>query len=403
VNRALAAVVAAYFGFTLTDGALRMLVVLHFAQRGFPPLAIALLFVGYELCGVVTNLFGGWLAARLGLRPSLLLGLALQTLGLGMLVLPDAYLTPLWVLLAQALSGIAKDLNKTAAKSALRVATATPGDRLFRLAAWVTGSKNALKGIGFLAGGLLLWLVGFQAALAGLVVFTAALLAWSSFALAADLGRASYRPKLRDLLSPSRGINWLSGARFFLFGSRDIWFAVALPVCLQEEFGWSPVAVGTFMACWVIGYGVVQGLTPMLGAAGHAHRGVGGWTFGLAAVLAGIGALLQGGVHAEASLVGGLLLFGAVFAVTSALHSYLVLAYADDDGVSLDVGFYYMANAGGRLVGTLLSGLLYQWAGLLGCVVAALVSAVLAALPTLRLPAPSDAALLRASRVEPGD
>ena len=99
-----------YWAFTLTDGALRMLVVLHFHSLGYSPLQIALLFLFYEFFGVVTNLVGGWVGARIGLNRTMNIGLGLQVLALCMLLVPSAMLTVTWVMGAQAISGIAKDL-----------------------------------------------------------------------------------------------------------------------------------------------------------------------------------------------------------------------------------------------------------------------------------------------------
>ncbi|MFN3587682.1 MAG: MFS transporter, partial [Moraxellaceae bacterium] len=191
-----------YWAFTLTDGALRMLVVLHFHTLGYTPLQIAALFLFYEIFGVVTNLVGGWLGARLGLNRTMNIGLALQVGALLMLTVPAALLTVPWVMAAQALSGIAKDLNKMSAKSAIKLLV--PADAqgtLYRWVAVLTGSKNALKGVGFFLGGALLALLGF----AGSVLAMAAVLAlvWlaSVMLLKTDLGKAKAKPKFRDLLS----------------------------------------------------------------------------------------------------------------------------------------------------------------------------------------------------------
>ena len=85
-------------------------------------------------------------------------------------------------------------------------------------------------------------------------------------------------------------------------------------------------------------------------------------------------------------LVVGLIAFGVVFAMNSAVHSYLILAYADNDRAAMNVGFYYMANAGGRLAGTILSGLLYQWQGLTACLWASAAFVLAAAALSLLLP-----------------
>ncbi len=385
-------VTAAYWGFTLTDGALRMLVLLEFARRGFSPFTLALLFALYELCGVVTNLTGGWLASRLGLRFTLTTGLALQVIALGALALlgPD---WPEWVALAyvmgaQALSGVAKDLTKMSAKSAIKVLV--PADAkgsLFKWVAVLTGSKNALKGVGFFLGGVLLGAAGFGGALAWMAGGLAALWIAVSLALPGDLGGKAKTKGFRSLFAKSRPINLLCVARFFLFGARDIWFVVGVPVFLREGLGWSFAQVGSFMALWVIGYGFVQGSAPAL-LRGRAPAGgtAAGWAFALAATAGAIPLGLMAGAPAGAAITTGLAVFGAVFAINSAVHSYLILDYTDGDKVALDVGFYYMANAGGRLVGCLLSGALYQAAGLAGCLWGAALFALASATAALALP-----------------
>lgn len=361
-----------YWAFTLTDGALRMLIVLHFYQLGYSPLAIASLFLFYEFFGIVTNLTGGWLGARLGLNKTMNIGLFLQIIALSMLLVPADMLTVLWVMVAQAISGIAKDLNKMSAKSAIKLLLPDEAQgALYKWVAVLTGSKNALKGVGFFLGGLLLALLGFQGAMA--VMAATLLLVWilSLLLLKKDLGKKSFKPKFTELLSKSASLNWLSAARFCLFASRDVWFVIALPIYLASSAGWSQSAVGAFLACWVIGYGIVQALTPALTrsskkappAAGTALH----WALVLAALpwLIGLAMLFSG--EPLWALLLGLLLYGAVFAINSSLHSYLIVASANRDGVSLDVGFYYMANAAGRLVGTLLSGWAFQAYGLVAC------------------------------------
>ncbi len=361
-----------YWAFTLTDGALRMLVVLHFHQLGYSPLQVAMLFLFYEVFGIVTNLVGGWLGARLGLNRTMNLGLALQVGALAMLAVPAAMLTVPWVMAAQALSGIAKDLNKMSAKGGIKLLV--PGGEQARLYRWVavlTGSKNALKGVGFFLGGLLLATLGFDGAV--LAMAGALALVWiaSLVLLERDLGKAKAKPKFTELLSKSPAINRLSAARLLLFAARDVWFVVALPVYLSATLGWSHPAIGSFLALWIIGYGAMQALAPRLTRQRGAHPPGGGhafaWAGGLALLTAGLAAALAAGWSAQAVLVAGLLGFGAVFAVNSALHSYLIVGHAREDGVSLDVGFYYMANAGGRLAGTVLSGAVFQFAGLGAC------------------------------------
>lgn len=380
-----------YWAFTLTDGVLRMLVVLHFYSLGYTPLEIAALFLFYEIFGVVTNLFGGYLGARVGLNRTMNIGLALQVGALMLLTVPNEMLTVLWVMAAQALSGIAKDLNKMSAKSAIKLLV--PDDQQSSLYTWVarlTGSKNALKGVGFFLGGLLLTVLGFTGA-----VFTMAIaltLVWISsiLLLKKNLGKASVKPKFREIFSKSPAINALSAARLFLFGARDVWFVIALPVYLSATLGWDFWAVGSYLAVWVIGYGFVQAFAPHITgkASGRVPDGksAGLWAF----ALAGLPALIALGLIAELSALWvitiGLMLFAVLFAVNSSLHSYLIVSYAKSDGVSLDVGFYYMANAMGRLIGTLLSGWVFQQWGLEACLWVSTTFIVAAAVISTKLP-----------------
>lgn len=374
-----ALVTAAYWGFTLTDGALRMLVLLHFHTLGYSPFAIATLFLLYEFFGVVTNLVGGWVGARLGLKVTLFAGLALQVAALGALAAFDpgwsAALGVAYVMGAQALSGIAKDLTKMSAKSAVKV-LAPPNEEsgehgaLFKWVALLTGSKNALKGLGFFLGGLLLAVLGFSGALLAMAGGLALVLVVAVLSLPGDLGQAKSKVKFREILSKSADINGLSAARFFLFGARDLWFVVGLPLFLVATLGWGHAQVGGYMAAWVIAYGFVQAAAPrLLKQAGGAPGGALSrrWLLMLALVTAAIALAVWADVAPELSVLVGLLVFGFVFAVNSAVHSYLVLAYSKAQHVSMDVGFYYMANAGGRLAGTVLSGLMYQWGGLIAC------------------------------------
>ncbi len=380
-----------YWAFTLTDGALRMLVVLHFHALGYSPLQVAMLFVFYEVFGVVTNLFGGWLGARIGLNRTMNLGLALQVVALSMLVVPSTWLTITWVMAAQALSGIAKDLNKMSAKSSIKLLV--PGDAqgtLYRWVAALTGSKNALKGVGFFLGGALLTSLGFRMAIA--LMAASLLLVWlaSLTLLRRDLGIAKHKPKFRELLSKSRAINVLSAARLCLFGARDVWFVVALPVFLAQSLGWDFWQVGGFLAAWVIGYGVVQSLAPWITQRAHGSvpdgRAAFAWALVLTAVPALMALALARGFDAQSVLVGGLALFGVLFAINSALHSYLIVSYAAEDGVSLDVGFYYMANALGRLLGTVLSGWVFQRAGIAACLAVSAALLAAAAVVSVALP-----------------
>ncbi|HPW33720.1 MAG TPA: organoarsenical effux MFS transporter ArsJ [Arenimonas sp.] len=387
-----------YWTFTLTDGALRMLVVLYFHQLGYAPLQVAMLFLFYEIFGVVTNLVGGWLGARIGLNRTMNIGLALQVIALVMLTLPVAWLTVPWVMGAQALSGIAKDLNKMSAKSSIKLLV--PGDQqgsLFRWVAALTGSKNALKGVGFFLGGALLTILGFTEAvawMAGVLVIVWLLSLWL---LKRDLGKAKNKPKFRDIFSKSRAINLLSAARLFLFGARDVWFVVALPVFLAESLGWDFWWIGGFMAAWVIGYGIVQSAAPWFTGRRSNKLPDGKAAFVWATVLAAIPAvmalLLLNGQDPQTVVVAGLALFGVLFAINSSMHSYLIVSYAGEDGVSLDVGFYYMANAMGRLIGTILSGWVFQISGLEACLWISAVFVGMAAMFSLALPRHRQAAI----------
>jgi MFS family permease len=390
-----------YWAFTLTDGALRMLVVLYFHQLGYSPLNIALLFLFYEVFGVITNLVGGWLGARLGLNKTMNIGLALQIFALSMLAVPTEMLTIFYVMAAQALSGIAKDLNKMSAKSAIKYLVPKEDDgRLYKWVAVLTGSKNTLKGVGFFMGGLLLSLLGFTGAITLMASLLAVVWLFSLIALKEDLGKAKNKPKFNDIFSKSPSVNILSAARMFLFGARDIWFVVALPVFLAVNFNWSHWWVSGFMASWVIGYGIVQSLAPLItGNSTNKRIGKGTekvlsnkqgkvptgrtafmWASYLTLIPAAIALALHYDFYIQTSLIIGLLVFGGVFAINSSLHSYLIVSYASSEGVSLDVGFYYMANAMGRLIGTLLSGWVYQAYGLESCL---WISALFLALTTL--------------------
>jgi MFS family permease len=383
-----------------------MLVLLHFHTLGFTPVQLAFLFVLYEFFGIVTNLLGGWLGARFGLRWTLYAGLAVQIGALAMLAQLDSgwamALSVAYVVAAQGLAGIAKDLTKMSAKSAIKVVVPDGAHgRLYRWVALLTGSKNALKGVGFFLGSVLLAGLGFAGALWAMAGALAVVLAASLTLLKGDLGRSKARMPFRGLLAKNRPINLISLARFFLFGARDVWFVVGVPIFLYAELGWTFQEVGGFLALWVIGYGFVQASAPSL--TGRSADGLTGevraarlWAFVLAAIPFAQWAALAAGAPPGWTIIGGLGLFGVVFALNSAVHSYLILAYTDADKVALNVGFYYMANAGGRLVGSLLSGVSYQLWGLGGCLAVAGALAVVSAavalvLPSVR-PAPAGAA-----------
>ena len=359
-----------YWAFTLTDGALRMLVLFFFHGLGYSPIELASLFLLYEFFGILTNLYGGWLATRIGLNTSLHIGLALQILALGMLTVDPSMLSLVYVMIAQAVSGIAKDLNKMSAKSSIKLLLSdNQQTKLYRWVALLTGSKNSLKGLGFFLGGFLMTTLGFASSLHALMALLAITLVLSLLFLKPQ--KTSYKPKFSESLSKSRDINLLSGARFFLFGSRDIWFVIALPVFLQSQLQWTHLQVGSFMAFWVIGYGLVQALAPKITSNYQQQTPTGSeltsWVAKLTFIPALIAAGLIYGLDPAIILIAGLLTYGVVFAINSSIHSFLIVAFSKRDSVSTDVGFYYMANAAGRLSGTLLSGLIYQQQGLVAC------------------------------------
>ena len=409
-------VTASYWGFTLVDGALRMLVLLHFFNLGYSPFTLAFLFLLYEFAGIVANLAGGWLAVRFGIPRMLMAGQALQIAGLVML----SALDPSWaaaasVVAAQGIAGLAKDFTKTASKSAIKAtagagAGESPGNRsgrLFRWVAWFTGSKNAMKGLGFFLGGLLLDTVGFRPALWLMAALLAVVLLAGLLLLPRQLGKAKASRTVRELFAKSAGVNLLAAARVFLFGARDVWFVVGLPVFLYAA-GWRFVEVGAFLAAWTVAYGGVQAIAPSLvprSADGLSREVPGarlwaGLLFAVPLVLAlalhGVPGLppdlvridLMQPVLARPDLVlaVGLAVFALPFAVNSSLHSYLILAYAGSEKAAEDVGFYYAANATGRLAGTLLSGLLYQAGGMTACLAGSAAMLLVCWMVTFALP-----------------
>lgn len=366
-------ITANYWGFTITDGALRMLVVLHFHSLGFDALKIAFLFLFYEFFGIVTNLFGGYLGARIGLNATMFLGSILQIGALGLLGVPSEYLSVTFVMVVQAISGIAKDLNKMSAKSIVKVFAKDQEGSLFKWVAILTGSKNALKGFGFFAGGTLLALLGFRGAvwfLGGMLLII--MLSTITF-LPHDLGKTKAKPKFKDLFSKTPEINILSAARLFLFGSRDLWFVIALPVTMSK-LGFSHGHIGGAMACWVIAYGIVQAIAPRIikNRKNHPPNGRTARILAFAAAVCpiAIAFVLNSGAPPAIVICLGLIGFGFVFALNSSVHSFLILAYSDHDKVAMNVGFYYMANAAGRLLGTMLSGFLFLQGGLTLCLIA---------------------------------
>lgn len=404
--RAYMAVTASYWAFMLCDGALRMLVLLHFNGLGFSPIQLAWLFLLYEVAGIVTNLTAGWLAARFGLAATLFAGLAIQIAALVAL----AGLNPAWsvgvsvvyVMAVQGASGVAKDLAKMSSKSAVKLLAPTGDGTLFRWVAVLTGSKNAVKGLGFFVGAAMLGLVGFKLSLWSMAALLAVILISVVLFLPKGLPVGKKGTKFSAVFSKDTRVNQLSLARMFLFGARDVWFVVGLPIYFHDVLSdGTPEGgreaffiVGGFMALWIIAYGAVQGFAPkLLNAASHSvtqtTRSAMHWAGFLTPIpfaLAGL-ALIAGAptLWLTLSLVAGLLLFGFVFAINSSVHSYLILAFSGTDRVTMDVGFYYMANAGGRLLGTLLSGLSYQAGGLPLCLATAGIMAGLSFLSVRRL------------------
>jgi predicted MFS family arabinose efflux permease len=396
-----AIVTAAYWGFTLTDGALRMLVLLHFFHLGYSPFVLSFLFLLYEAAGIAANFIGGWLATRFGITRMLTVGLSTQILGFLILsaLSPEwtAAASVAWVVMAQGICGVAKDLTKTASKSAIKVAEkeARAEDskgRLFRWVAWFTGSKNAMKGLGFFLGGVLLQVLGFRLSLWLMALLLALVLVGVIRSLPPMMGKAKASSSARELFGKSKGVNLLAAARIFLFGARDVWFVVGVPVFLYAN-GWTFTMVGGFMALWTIFYGLTQASAPSV-----IRRSADGLTAEVpaarlwSALLALVPALIilalaaNTPVRPDIILVVGLAVFGAAFAINSSVHSYLILAYAGSEKAAEDVGFYYAANAAGRFSGTLLSGLLYQWGGLTACLAGSALMLAACFATTLLLP-----------------
>ena len=400
-TRNYAIVTAAYWGFTLTDGALRMLVLLHFFQLGYSPFTLSFLFLLYEAAGIAANFIGGWLATRFGITRMLTIGLSTQIVGfLTLSALSPSWaagLSVAWVVLAQGICGIAKDLTKTASKSAIKIAegearTEDAESRLFRWVAWFTGSKNAMKGLGFFLGGVLLEFLGFRMSLWVMAAVLALILAGVVLSLPAMMGKSKASASARELLGKSTGVNLLAAARVMLFGARDVWFVVGVPVFLYST-GWTFSMVGGFMALWTIFYGLVQAAAPAIvtrspGGLSKEVRAARLWSAVLALIPAAIIVALKAsvGLAPDLVLVIGLAIFGIVFAVNSSVHSYLILAYAGSEKAAEDVGFYYAANALGRFAGTLFSGLLYQWGGITACLAGSTVMLFACFLITLPLP-----------------
>ena len=386
-------VTSSYLGFTLSDGALRMLVLFYFFKLGFSPLTLALLFLLYEFAGVVANLGGGWLTTRFGIRIMLLVGLSLQIIGLIFLSLLDPsfdyILSIIWVLAAQGISGLAKDFTKTASKSAIKSMEVDGRQGLFYWVSWFTGSKNAMKGIGFFLGGILLTKFGFQNSLWVMAGSLGLVLLLVSFLLPKNLGTSRPSGRIKELFSKSPEVNKIALARIFLFGGRDIWFVVAIPIFLYTN-GWDFWEVGGFLAGWTVFYGLVQAIAPNIIHLTNNGKTVSStsilvWSISLALV----SLFLLGIMSAKTDLLlllSGLILFGFVFAINSSLHSFLIVAYAGSKKAAEDIGFYYAANAAGRLFGTFLSGLLFQQGGVLACLAGTTLFLIATSFVVWRLP-----------------
>ncbi len=397
-----AIVTAAYWGFTLTDGALRMLVLLHFYSLGYTPFMLAMLFLLYETAGIFANLGGGWLASRFGIPRMLAVGMTLQISGLLLLSALDpawsGAFSVAWVVCAQGIAGVAKDITKTASKSAIKASSEGGAGQLFRWVAWFTGSKNAMKGLGFFIGGLLLQTIGFKPALWLMAGMLTLILINVLISLPRTLGKAKSSKSFRELFAKTRAINLLAAARIFMFGSRDVWFVVGLPVFLYAA-GWKYMHVAGFLAAWTVGYGVVQAIAPSIirRSANGLSREVPDariWGALLTAIPFVIAIILMtaGPSRPDLVVVVGLAIFGFAFAVISSLHSYLILAYAGSEKAAEDVGFYYAANAAGRLMGILLSGLLTQAGGLEACLIGSFTMLALCWGITLLLPTHNEVA-----------
>ena len=395
------AVTAAYWAFMLTDGALRMLVLLHFHTLGFSPIQLAYLFMLYEIAGMITNLSAGWIAARFGLASTLYAGLGIQIIALITLT----FLDPSWtiaasvafVMVVQGASGVAKDLAKMSSKSAVKLLAPKENAGLFRWVAILTGSKNAVKGLGFLLGAAMLAILGFTPALYVMAAILSVIFAAIVLAMPPGLPKGKKGVAFTEVFSKNANVNWLSAARVFLFGARDIWFVVGIPIYFYAVLSDGSTEgnrtaffmIGTFMAVWVILYGVVQASAPRILKAktrseAELIQAARTWALMLAVVPAVLtAALLTSSGPAPwltTTIVLGLLVFGGLFAVNSSLHSYLILAFTRDERVTMDVGFYYMANAAGRLTGTVLSGATYQIGGLPLCLGTAAIFVAISAL-----------------------
>ena len=374
-----------YWFFMLTDGALRMLVLLHFHTLGFTPLQLAYLFLLYEFFGMVTNLTAGWIAKKIGLNITLYSGLFLQILSLLLLTQIDKNwsitLSVIFVMATQGLSGIAKDLTKMSSKSSVKLLAPDNNSKLFQWVSFMTGSKNAVKGFGFLLGSLLLTFIGFKSSLFFMAAFLSITLILVLILLKDKLSTTKKDTKFSEVFSKNKNINYLSLGRVFLFGARDTWLVVGLPIFLYSILSDGSIesnhkaffVIGTFMAGWTVFYGFVQSITPKLVSNKNSTRKqIEFWASALLVIpLLLIPLIFYTQDFLLHITIFVLFVFGFVFAINSSIHSFLILKFTDKNRVTLDVGFYYMSNAFGRLMGTLLSGLSYQYGGFSACVLVA--------------------------------
>jgi MFS family permease len=448
---------SSYLLFTITDGAIRMIVLLHAYNKSFSALEVSITFTLYELAGVFTNLAAGFMGAKWGIKLTLISGLSLQLLSYGLLFAWQDDWTKresiIFVTVAQMFAGIAKDLTKLGGKTVTKLVTPEQKEtHLFKLVSLITGWKNSLKGVGYFLGSALLS-VSYELALGFMMGLVVLAMPWAILGLDKSLGTAKKRnASWKEVFNlENRRLNILSLARLFLFASRDFWFEVPLPfflrspscdglgtsscllnencgngaVCGESGFceninpgggcgglGLNRVVVGAFLGGYIILYGQVQAWTPQL-VTGPLKQTPPNkltevfWglincipTLVMAIVMTWAPAFEAGDTAAMTIwLIVVIVTFAIIFAINSSIHSFLVVNYASKDKVAVSVGFYYMSNAIGRLLGTLGSGILYTYvgdfvgplagsdavAGLAACFFAGTLSSLLAASITIAI------------------
>jgi len=359
----------AYWFFMLSDGALRMIVLLHFHSIGFSPLQLAYLFLLYEFFGMITNLTAGWIAKKIGLNITLYFGLILQIISLITLTQIDkswsVSTTVIVVMFIQGISGIAKDLTKMSAKSSVKLLAPQENQKLFKWVALLTGSKNAVKGLGFLLGALLLTFFNFHFSLIIMSVILTIILILTFFLLPNNLLTVNKKIKFIEIFSNNSNVNYLSLGRVFLF------FYNILSNGIQDDNHKAFFIIGSFMAIWTIFYGFIQSITPKILSETKALYSQAKVWANILIIIPLILIILNINFNESKLIITIVLLFifGFVFAINSSIHSFLILKFTDKDRVTLDVGFYYMSNAFGRLIGTLLSGLSFEYGGFSLCLI----------------------------------